>query len=132
MTRTPTPLEMSEQQALVRIAMLASHILRVLRLPERGRYSSERVLDGRRPYDDTDALAADVCASLKRHGEQFDNDEQLRSYLDEDKVTYTEQSLPLALRQLELIGRIRRIRVDQFDPDWALPGVHVPPRIRTG
>ena len=44
MTRPPTPLEMSEQQALVRIAMLASYVLRVLRLPERGRYSSEREL----------------------------------------------------------------------------------------
>jgi hypothetical protein len=43
-TRPPTPLEMSEQQALVRIAMLASDVLRVLRLPERGRYSSEREL----------------------------------------------------------------------------------------
>ena len=90
------------------------------------------VLDGRRPYDDTDALAADVCASLERHGEQFENDEELRSYLDEDKVDYTLESLAVALRQLELLGRVRRVRVDQFDPDWALPGVYVPPRIRSG
>ena len=44
MSRPPSPLEVSEQQALVGVAMLASRVLRVLRLPERGRYSSEREL----------------------------------------------------------------------------------------
>jgi hypothetical protein len=85
-----------------------------------------------RPFDDVDALAADVCLALKRRGDRFDNDAQLTSWLDEDQVQWTEQSLAVALRQLEGLGRVRRLRLDQFDPDWALPGVYVEPRVVTG
>ena len=80
-------------------------------------------------FDDTDALAADVCSVLKRRGDRFGNDEELRSYLDGDGVTYTPESLAVALRQLEGLGRIVRNRVDQFDPDSMLPGVYAEPRI---
>ena len=89
------------------------HLVRVQR---NSGYPLFLVLDGRRPYDDTDALAADVCSSLKRRGEQFENDEELRSYLDEDKVDYTPESLAVALRQLEAVG-----------PDASHPGRPVRP-----
>ena len=85
-----------------------------------------------REFDDTDALAADVCSVLKRRGDRFDNDAQLTAWLDEDGVRWTEQSLAVALRQLEGLGRIVRNRVDQFDPDSMLPGVYAEPRIIAG
>ena len=84
-----------------------------------------------RPFDDTDALAADICSALRRRGDRFGSDAQLAAWLDEDQVHWTAQSLAVALRQLEGLGRVRRLRVDQFDPDWALPGVYVEPRVVT-
>jgi hypothetical protein len=85
-----------------------------------------------RALDDIDVLAADVCSAVKRRGEQFADDDQLRSYLDEDGVRYDAQSFAVALRQLEDLGRIRRLRVDDFGPDWKVPGVYVEPRVFTG
>jgi hypothetical protein len=62
----------------------------------------------KRVLDAVDELAADICSTLKRRGEQFENDDQLRSWLDEDRVRYDPQSFAVALRQLEELGRIRR------------------------
>ena len=85
-----------------------------------------------RVFDAVDELATDICAVIKKHGEQFADDDQLRSHLDADRVRYDPQSLAVALRQLEGLGRIRRLRVDDFGPDWKVPGVYVEPRIITG
>jgi hypothetical protein len=45
------------------------------------------------PFDDTDALAADVCSSVKRRGDHFEGADQLCSWLDEDGVRWTSDSL---------------------------------------
>ena len=66
-----------------------------------------------RPFDDVDALAADICSAVKRRGEEFESDEELRSYLDEDGIGYDPHSLAVALRQLEEIGRIARPVLDR-------------------
>jgi hypothetical protein len=108
----------------------AGQIIRAQRQPY-SVHPQHIVLQGDHPFDDTDALAADVCSTIKRHGERFENDDQLRSWLDEDAVRYPSESLAVALRQLEHLGRMQRLRVDQFDPDWSLPGVYVEPRIFT-
>jgi hypothetical protein len=68
----------------------------------------------------------------KRRDERFENDDQLRSSLDEDGVRYDSESFAFALQQLEELGRIRRLREDQFGPDPLVPGIYVPPRILTG
>jgi hypothetical protein len=81
------------------------------------------------PFDDVDALAADICLTLKRRDEQFDDEDQLSSYLDEDGIAYTSESLAVALRQLEELGRIRR-PVQEFG--LPTPGIYVPPRIYNG
>jgi hypothetical protein len=70
-----------------------------------------------------------VCSAIKRRGDRFENDQEFMHWLDEDQVQYAVKSLAVALRQLEHLGRIRRLRVDQFDPDWSLPGVYVEPTI---
>jgi hypothetical protein len=91
------------------------------------------VAKGVRALDDIDVLAADVCSAVKRRGEQFDDEDRLRSSLDEDGVRYDSQSFAVALQQLEELGcRIRRLREDQFGPDPLVPGIYVPPRILTG
>ena len=86
----------------------------------------ERVLDA------VDVLAMNICGTVKRHDEQFADDDQLRSWLDDDGVRFDSQSFAVALRQLEGLGRIRRLRVDDFGPDWKVPGLYVEPRIVTG
>ena len=91
-------------------------------------YPQTLVLNGRHPYDQTDALAAAVCSSIKRRGERdsFSSDDELRSWLDEGGVSYTSESLTAALRQLGEIGRINRPV-----QEWGLPrpGIYVEPRI---
>jgi dTDP-4-amino-4,6-dideoxygalactose transaminase len=81
-------------------------------------------------YDDTDVLAADIADVLKRHGEEFDNEDELQGWLDEDGIAYTERSLAMALAQLEQIGRIKRPRADRWNTaDRDLPGFWIPPKI---
>jgi hypothetical protein len=46
MSRPKTPRDLAEQQSLVRVATLASHILIALRQPNRGVFDSERQLRG--------------------------------------------------------------------------------------
>ena len=85
------------------------------------------VLCGDHPYDEMDGLAADICASIKRRGEQFESDEQLTHWLTEDGVQFTPDSLSVAQRQLERLGWIKRPIVEyswgltedgvQFTPD---------------
>ena len=60
-------------------------IQRVQRQPYAA-YPQYLVRSGRRPYDETDALAADICSTIKRRGEDFESDEQLTSWLEEDGV----------------------------------------------
>lgn len=50
-------------------------------------------------------LAADVCAILKRRDERFDSEDQLQSWLDEDKVDWNPDDLATALDHLERTGR---------------------------
>ena len=47
-------------------------------------------------------------------------------------MRYDAQSFAVALGQLEGLGRIRRLRVDDFGPDWEVPGLYVEPRVVTG
>jgi hypothetical protein len=84
-----------------------------------------------RVLDDVDALAADICSAVKRRGEQFDDEERLRSWLDEDGIDYDPQSLAVALRQLEELGRIVR-PVQEWSSVPRSPGVYVPPRVYNG
>ena len=79
-------------------------------------YPQFLVLCGDHPYDETDGLAADICASIKRRGERFESDEQLHSWLTEDGVQFTPESLSAALRQLEHSGRIKR---DVAEHSWS-------------
>jgi hypothetical protein len=89
------------------------------------------VVKGVRALDDIDVLAADVCSAVKRRGEQFDDEDQLRSWLDEDGIGYDLRSLAVALRQLEELGRITR-PVQEWSSVPRSPGVYVPPRIYNG
>ena len=84
-----------------------------------------------RALDDFDVLAADVCSAVKRRGEQFDDEDQLRSWLDEDGIGYDPQSLAVALRQLEELGRIVR-PVQEWSSAPRSPGAYVPPPIYNG
>jgi hypothetical protein len=79
-------------------------------------YAQSLVVNGRHPFDRTDALAAAVCSSIKRRGDRFESDDQLTSWLDEDGVSHTSESLTVALRQLGEIGRIKRPV-----QEWGLP-----------
>jgi hypothetical protein len=87
------------------------------------------VLNSRRPFDDTDARAADVCATIKRRGDRFESDQELSSWLDEDQVNYDPERFGRALSHLESIGRIKRPRQDQWSAEWPLPGTYVEPRV---
>jgi hypothetical protein len=92
-------------------------------------YPQYFVLTGDHPYDEVDALAADVCSIIKRRGDRFTSDDQLRSWLDEDGVSYTDGRLSAAMYQLERIGRLNRPRQDHWRSDLPLSGVYVEPRI---
>jgi DNA-binding HxlR family transcriptional regulator len=87
------------------------------------------VLNSRDPYDQRVSLAADVCSVIKRRGDQFESDQELCSWLDQDQVNYTPESLSAALHHLERIGRIKRPRQDQWSVESPLPGTYVEPRI---
>lgn len=113
--------------ALVRLEDVGL-IQRVQRQPY-GAYPQSIVGSGLGRYDDTDVLAADIADVLKRHGEEFDNEDELQGWLDEDGIAYTERSLAMALAQLEQIRRIKRLRQDDWTPDRSLPGYWIPPKI---
>jgi hypothetical protein len=102
------------------------------RLPFRRPYSvypQFLVLCGDHPYDETDALAADVCASVKSRVDRFESDAELCSWLEEDGVRFDSDSLSAALRQLQQLGRIKRPIVEHSWADLPLPGVYVEPRV---
>jgi hypothetical protein len=86
------------------------------------------VYAGNHPFDRVDALAADICTVLKRHGERFESDEQLEGWLAEGGISCTAEELDKAMQQLEFSGRIRRPRQDQWRSDLPLPGQYVEPR----
>ena len=75
------------------------------------------------------ALAADVCASIKRRGDRFESDAELCSWLTEDGAHFDPDSLSAALHQLERLGRIKRPIVEHSWADVPLPGVYVEPRV---
>ena len=74
-------------------------------------------------------LAAAVCAILKRRDERFDSEDQLQSWLDEDKVDWNPDDLATALDHLERIGGLRRPRADQWRSGSTLAAIYVSPRI---
>ena len=100
-------------------------IIRVQRQPY-SVFAQSLVVNGRHSYDQTDALAASVCSSIKRRGDRFESDRELCSWLDEDGVSYTSEALTAALRQLGETGRISRPV-----QEWGLPtpGIYVEPRV---
>jgi hypothetical protein len=69
-------------------------------------YPQYIVLNGMSRYDDIDRLAADVAAAIRSRGDEFEDERQLCSWLEEDQVQYDERSLIAAIRQLENLGRI--------------------------
>jgi hypothetical protein len=103
-------------------------LVRVQRQPFSA-YPQYLVLKGDHPYDEVDALAADVCSTIKRRGDRFDSDDQLRGWLDEDGVSCTSGRLAATVYQLERIGRLKRPRADHWRSDLPLPGVYVDPRV---
>jgi hypothetical protein len=54
------------------------------------------VLNWRDSKDQAGALAAAVCTSIKARGDQCESDHQLMCWLDEDRVSYTSESLSAA------------------------------------
>ncbi len=56
-------------------------------------------------------------------GDRFESEDELRSWLDEDKISYTDGVLSAALYQLERFGRLKRPRADHWRSDLSLPGV---------
>jgi hypothetical protein len=114
-------------QALSRLED-SGHLMRAQRQPY-SVHPQHLVRKSIRPYDKYDVLAADVCAVLKRRHERFESEDQLQSWLDEDKVDWKPDDLATALDHLERIGRLRRPRADQRRSDSTLAAIYVPPRI---
>jgi hypothetical protein len=114
-------------QALSRLED-SGHLMRAQRQPY-SVHPQHLVRKSIRPYDKYDVLAADVCAVLKRRDERFDSEDQLQSWLDEDKVDWSPDDLATALDHLERIGRLRRPRADQWRSDSTFAAIYVPPRI---
>lgn len=114
-------------QALSRLED-SGHLMRAQRQPY-SVHPQHLVRKSIRPYDKYDVLAADLCAVLQRRDERFESEDQLRSWLDEDKVDWTPDDLATALDHLERIGRLRRPRAAQWRSDSTLAAIYVPPRI---
>jgi hypothetical protein len=76
-------------------------------------------------FDRIDALAADICATIKDHGESFESDDDLREWLDEDLISCSPEDLDAAIQHLEWIGRLKRPRQDHWDEDRPLPGIYM-------
>jgi hypothetical protein len=106
----------------------SGHLMRAQRQPY-SVYPQHLVRKSIRPYDKYDVLAADICAVLKRRDERFESEDQLQSWLDEDKVDWNPDDLATALDHLDRIGRLRRPRADQWRSDSTLAGIYFPPRI---
>lgn len=115
-------------EALIRLEGVGL-IQRVQRQPYSA-YPQAIVNNGLGRFDDIDVLAADMAAAIRSRSDEFENEDQLQGWLDEDGIEYDEQTFTTALAQLEQIGRIKRPRTDQWNSsDRALPGYWIPPRI---
>ena len=120
---TITPAELSD--VLARL----EDVSQIIRAQRNAGYPMYVVPCGDHPFDDVDALAADICTAMKARDERFDDEDQLTAWLDEDGVSYSSHCLAVALRQLEHLGRINR-PVQEFG--LPTPGIYVSPRIFTG
>jgi hypothetical protein len=120
-----TPEELAE--AVARLADV-DHLRRVQRQPY-AVYPQFLVRRGLRRYDRTDALAADVCAVLRGHGERFSSDEQLQSWLTKDGVQWSPEELTEALDHPERTGRVKRDRAEQFRFNSPIGGLYIEPKI---
>jgi hypothetical protein len=78
----------------------ANQLVRVRRLGQ-----EYLVHSAQRPCDRIDALMADLCAILKRHGDYAESNERLRQLLDEAGIEFTDDELDRALQQGEFSGR---------------------------
>jgi hypothetical protein len=87
------------------------------------------VANGMAVFDSIDALCADIAAVIKQHNDEFESEDQMRSWLDEGGIAYDERTLDMALGQLEGVGRLKRPRQDHWREDLPLPGYWVPPRV---
>jgi hypothetical protein len=103
-------------------------VTRVQRQPYQA-YPQYLIHTGDHPFDEVDALAADVCAVLKSHDERFESEEELRTWLEDAGIEFTSDRLTAALEQLERIGRLGRPRQDHWRSDPPLPGWYIEPRI---
>jgi hypothetical protein len=70
-------------------------------------------------------------SAIRSRGDEFSDEQQLGSWLDEDQVQYDERSLITAIRQLENLGRIKGPWQDhdQWISDRLLPSYWIPPKI---
>ena len=89
------------------------------------------MLNGLKVFDAVDVLAADIAAVIKQHRDEFESEDELRSWLDQDHVEYDERTLPLALGQLEFAAHLKRPRQDHWRNDMPLPGYWGGPKIFT-
>jgi hypothetical protein len=79
------------------------------------------------PFDRIDSLGADVHASIKKRGYQFDSDEQLEEWLAADGVVWSGQELHDVLQQLEVSGWLSRPHRARDWPSDPLPGYLITP-----
>jgi hypothetical protein len=93
------------QLALIRLEDVGL-IHRVQRQPY-GSYPQFIVSSGLGRYDGIDVLAADMAAAIQSRSDEFENEPQHSSWLDQGEIPYTEQTFSAALAQLEQIGRIK-------------------------
>ena len=87
------------------------------------------VANGMAVFDAIDALAADIAAVMKAHDDEFEHEDQLRTWLDEAGIVCDSPSLARAIGQLESAGRLKRPRQDHLRDDLPLPAYWVPPKI---
>jgi hypothetical protein len=56
------------------------------------------VLNGLKQFDAVDQLAADIAAVIKQHRDEFESEDELRSWLDQDHVEYDAGTLAASSR----------------------------------
>jgi hypothetical protein len=90
-------------------------ITRVQRQPYSA-YPQYIVSNGLSRYDQSDELAANIAACIKRRGDRFENEDQLGSWLDQDGISYAAQSLAVALHQTDQasLARSRSVGLGSF------------------
>jgi hypothetical protein len=85
-------------------------------------------LAGMKTFDAQDRLTADIADLIKQHGDEFEIEAEVRSWLTEAGIEWDDRGFDLAIYELEIAGRLKRPRQDHWDEGRPLPGYWVPPR----